>query len=174
MLQRLGEHAPQIDPRAYVHPRAVLIGRVTIGAESSVWPNTTLRGDDGPITIGAQTSVQDGTVIHMTEGRSITTVGNRVTIGHNAIVHGCTIDDESIIGMGSILLDNVVVGSHCIVGAGCVVPPGKRIEPGSVVVGNPMRLVRKCTAADLEFIEFSWKAYVARAAQYLAAAADGS
>lgn len=172
MLQRLQGHAPLVDPRAYVHPRAVLIGRVTIGPESSVWPCATLRGDDGPIVIGAATSVQDGAVIHMTEGRSTTTVGNRVTIGHNAIIHGCTIDDETIIGMGAILLDNATVGSHCIVGAGTVVPPGKRVESGCVVVGNPMRVIRSCTPADLEFIEFSWRAYVARAAQYAAQEPD--
>ncbi len=168
MLQRFLGHAPQIDARAYIHPRAVLIGRVTVGPESSVWPNATLRGDDGPIVIGAATSVQDGTVIHMTEGSSTTTVGDRVTIGHNAIIHGCTIEDETIVGMGAILLDNAVVGTRCIVGAGTVVPPGKRIEPGSVVVGNPMRVLRQCTPADLEFIEYSWRAYVARAAQYTA------
>lgn len=168
MLQRLQSHEPHVDPRAYVHPRAVVIGRVVIGPDSSVWPNATLRGDDGPIVIGASTSVQDGTVIHMTEGRSTTTVGDRVTIGHNAIIHGCTIEDETIVGMGAILLDNVIVGAHCIIGAGTVVPPGKHIAPGSVVVGNPMRVLRHCTPADLEFIEFSWKAYVARTAQYLA------
>lgn len=168
MLQRIRGHSPKLDPRAYVHPRAVLIGQVTIGPDSSVWPNATLRGDDGPIVIGACTSVQDGTVIHMTEGRSTTTVGDRVTIGHNAIIHGCTIDDETIIGMGAILLDNATVGSRSIVGAGTVVPPGKRVEPGTVVVGNPMRLVRHCTEADFEFIAFSWRAYVERAAQYAA------
>jgi carbonic anhydrase/acetyltransferase-like protein (isoleucine patch superfamily) len=168
MLQRLLGHAPQIDPSAYIHPRAVLIGQVTVGPGSNVWPNATLRGDDGPIVIGASTSVQDGAVIHMTEGRSTTTVGDRVTIGHNAIIHGCTIEDETIIGMGAILLDNAVIGSRCIVGAGTVVPPGKRVDHGSVVVGNPMRVLRRCTQADLEFIEYSWRAYVARAAQYAA------
>lgn len=173
MLQRLGAHTPNVDTRAYVHPRAVVIGRVTLGPQSSVWPNATLRGDDGPIVIGAATSVQDGAVIHMTEGRSTTTVGDRVTIGHNAIIHGCTIDDESIIGMGAILLDGAVIGSHCIIGAGTLVPPGKRVEAGHVVVGNPMRVIRRCTAADLEFIDFSWRAYVARAAQYAAEASEG-
>ena len=168
MLQALLGHAPHVDPRADVHPRAVLIGQVTIGPESSIWPCATLRGDDGPIVIGAGTSVQDGAVIHMTAGRSTTTLGDRVTVGHNALVHGCTVHDESIIGMGAILLDNAVVESHCIVGAGTLVPPGKRVPAGSVVVGNPMRVIRQCTAEDLEFIAFSWRSYVERAAQYAA------
>lgn len=168
MLQRHKGNVPRVDPTTYVHERAVVIGRVTLGARSSVWPNATLRGDDGPIVIGDETSIQDGAVVHMTEGRSTTTIGNRVTVGHAAILHGCTVGDASIIGMGSILLDNCVIGMNCIVGAGTVVPPGKRVEDGSVVIGNPMRVVRRVTAADLEFIEFSWKAYVARAAEYAA------
>lgn len=168
MLQRHKGNSPRVDATAYVHERAVVIGRVTLGANTSVWPNATLRGDDGPIEIGAETSIQDGAVVHMTEGRSTTTIGNRVTVGHGAILHGCTVGDACIIGMGSILLDNCVIGTNCIVGAGTVVPPGKRVEDGSVVIGNPMRVVRRVSASDLEFIEFSWKAYVARAAEYAA------
>ncbi|HWB82187.1 MAG TPA: gamma carbonic anhydrase family protein [Nannocystaceae bacterium] len=168
MLQSFHDQHPQIDPRAYVHPTAVLIGRVTLGPDSSVWPNATLRGDDGPIVIGASTSVQDGTVMHMTEGRSVTTVGDRVTIGHNAIIHGCTIFDECIIGMGAILLDNAIIEGGCIIGAGSLVPPGKRIPAGSVAFGNPVKVIRPCTDADREFIAFSWRAYVHRTAQYLA------
>jgi carbonic anhydrase/acetyltransferase-like protein (isoleucine patch superfamily) len=171
MLQRHLCNVPQVDPSAYVHERAVVIGRVVLGARTSVWPNATLRGDDGPIVIGDETSIQDNAVVHMTEGTSTTTIGSRVTVGHNAILHGCLVGDLCIIGMGSILLDNCVVGTRCIVGAGTVVPPGKRIEDDSVVFGNPMRVVRKVTPADLEFIAFSWKAYVARAAEY---AADSS
>ena len=161
-------HQPQIDPGAFVHAAAVIIGEVTLGPESSVWPTATLRGDDGPIRIGSRTSIQDGTVIHNTEGLSTTTVGDRVTVGHRVILHGCTVGDDCIIGMGSIILDNAVVEPGCIVGAGAVIPPGKRVERGTVVIGNPMRVLRTCTEADRASIEFSWREYVKRVAQYRA------
>jgi carbonic anhydrase/acetyltransferase-like protein (isoleucine patch superfamily) len=166
MLQPFSGHEPFVDAQAYVHPAAVLIGQVRIGPQSSIWPCATLRGDDGPILVGAQSSIQDGAVVHMTAGMSTTTVGDRVTVGHNAILHGCRVEDDCIVGMGAIVLDNAVVGTGSIVGAGAVVPMGKRVPPGSVVVGNPMRVLRECTPQDREFIEFSWKAYVARAAEY--------
>ena len=162
---------PVVDPQAYVHEAAVLIGHVRIGPGSSVWPCATLRGDDGPIVVGAQSSIQDGAVVHMTAGLSTTSVGDRVTVGHNAILHGCTIEDECIVGMGAIVLDNAVVGRGSIVGAGALVPMGKRVPPGSVVVGNPMRVLRACTEADTKFIEFSWQSYVARAVEYARQAA---
>lgn len=171
-IERFGDHAPQIHPEAFVHPSAVLIGQVTLGAESSVWPQVALRGDDGTITIGRQTSIQDGTVVHMTEGRSVTTVGDRVTVGHGVILHGCTVEDECIVGMGAIILDNAVVESGSIVGAGALVPPGKRVPAGSVVVGNPFTLLRPCRDSDREFIEYSWREYVKRTRQYRAASSQ--
>ena len=167
-------HVPQVHPDAFVHSAAILIGEVEIGPESSVWPTATLRGDDGPIRIGARTSIQDGTVIHNTEGLSTTTVGDRVTVGHRVILHGCTVGDDCIIGMGCIILDNAVVEPGCIVGAGAVIPPGKRVEAGTVVVGNPMRLLRTCTEKDTEFIAYSWKEYVKRVGQYRARDARGN
>ncbi|MEX1362508.1 MAG: gamma carbonic anhydrase family protein [Nannocystaceae bacterium] len=167
-IERFAQHVPTVHPTAFVHPSAVVIGQVTIGAESSVWPNVTLRGDDGTITIGDHSSVQDGTVVHMTEGLSVATIGNRVTVGHGVIVHGCTVEDDCIIGMGAILLDGAVVERGSIVGAGALVPPNKRVPAGSVVVGNPFAVMRQCTDADREFIEFSWRAYVKRTAQYRA------
>ena len=167
MLQSFRGVRPHVDPAAYVHPTAVLIGDVRIGPQSSVWPHTTLRGDDGPIAIGAKSSIQDGTVIHMTTGLSAVTIGDRVTVGHGVILHGCTVHDDCIIGMGAILLDNAVVETGCIVGAGALVPPNKRVPAGSVVVGNPFRILRACTPADREHIEFSWKEYVGRTRDYL-------
>lgn len=169
-LERFAGHVPQIHAEAFVHASAVLIGQVRLGAQSSVWPNVTMRGDDGPIVVGAQTSIQDGTVVHMTEGRSTTTVGDRVTVGHAVILHGCTIEDDCIVGMGSIILDGAVVERGCIVGAGALVPPGKRVPAGSVVVGNPFKVLRVCSEADREFIEFSWREYVKRTRQYREAA----
>ena len=174
MLERYGDAYPQVHPLAYVHRAAVVIGDVVLGSESSVWPHVTIRGDDGPIRIGAQSSVQDGTVVHLTEGRSRVDVGDRVTVGHNAIVHGCTIEDDCIIGMGAILLDNAVVERGCIVGAGALVPPGKRVPAGSVVVGNPFKVLRQATPHDIEFIAFSWREYVQRTGEYRRRDADGS
>jgi carbonic anhydrase/acetyltransferase-like protein (isoleucine patch superfamily) len=166
MLEPFLEFVPHIDPRAFVHPSAVVIGRVRIGALASIWPCVTLRGDDGPIEIGDRTSIQDGTVVHMTEGLSTTAIGSRVTVGHGAILHGCTIGDDCIIGMGSIVLDNATIEPGCIVGAGALIPPNKRVPADSVVVGNPMTVLRTCTAKDRAWIEHSWKAYVERAKQY--------
>lgn len=169
-IESFGDHHPQIHPEAFVHASAVVIGQVQLGSESSVWPNVTMRGDDGIISVGDQSSIQDGTVVHMTEGRSVTHVGNRVTVGHGVILHGCTVEDDCIIGMGSIILDNAVVERGAVVGAGALVPPGKRVPAGSVVVGNPFKLLRECTAEDKTFIEFSWKEYVQRTRQYRLAA----
>ena len=160
------EYAPLIHPEAYVHPSAVVIGRVEVGRLTSLWPNTTLRGDDGYIKIGEETSIQDGTVIHMTEGVSNTTVGNRVTIGHNVTLHGCTVGDDSLVGMGSIVLDNAVVESGAFVAAGTVIPPGKVVPSGKMAMGNPFKIIRDLTDKDREWFEFSRKTYTTRAKQY--------
>jgi len=168
MLEPFEGQWPRIDPSAFIHRAATVIGDVEIGRESSVWPGATLRGDDAPIRIGAQTSIQDGCVVHTTEGLSTTIVGDRVTVGHAAILHGCRIEDACIIGMGSIILDNAHVEHHCIIGAGALIPPNKRVPSGSVVVGNPMKILRACTESDLKAIEDGWKEYVTRTAQYRA------
>ncbi len=169
-IQTLGGHTPRIDPGAYVHPRAVLIGQVRVGAESSIWPCATLRGDDSLIAIGARTSVQDGAVIHTTDGLSETVVGDQVTVGHNVTLHGARVGDNCIIGMGSIILDNAEIGEFCIIGAGSLVTMNKVIPPYSLVLGSPARVVRELTAADLEQIDFSWRHYVKRCHMYLAQA----
>lgn len=166
MQHRFGEHSPQVDPLAFVHPSAVLIGQVKIAAGASVWPNTTLRGDDGPILIGEHTSIQDGSTIHCTHGWSSTKVGARVTVGHNAILHGCIIEDDCLIGMGAIVMDNAVIRSGSIVGAGAVVPPNKEVLPGTLVMGNPARRVRDCGAKEQKMIEMGWKAYAQRGKEY--------
>lgn len=162
MIETYQGHTPQIDPSAWVHALASVIGKVTIGRESSIWPHVTLRGDDGRIVIGEQTSVQDGSVIHLTEDLSETIVGNRVTVGHNVTLHGCVVEDECIVGMGSVLLDNCRIGAGTIVGAGTVIPMNKKIPPGVLVLGNPFRVVRELAEKDRQFIEFSWRSYVAK------------
>jgi len=166
MIERFEHHLPRIDETAYVHPAAIVIGDVVVGAESSIWPTATLRGDDGPIVVGAQSSIQDGCILHDTEGLSTTRVGDRVTVGHRAILHGCTIESACIIGMGSIILDGAHIEEHCIIGAGALIPPGRRVPAGSVVVGNPMRTLRSCTERDLAAIEAGWQEYVRRVHQY--------
>lgn len=168
MFEAFRGKLPQADASAFIHPAAVLIGEVSIGAESSIWPAAVLRGDDGPILIGAQTSIQDGSVIHATEGQSHTTVGSRVTVGHKVLLHGCTIGDDCLIGMGSILLDNAVVEPWAFVAAGTLVPPGKVVRSGTMVMGNPMRVVRTLTEKDREWIVHSWTSYVRRGREYLA------
>lgn len=168
MIELYEGHEPEIHPEAYAHATAVIIGRVKVGARSSIWPNVTLRGDDGDIIIGDETSIQDNSVLHMFEGISNTMVGNRVTVGHSVTLHGCRVEDECIIGMGSTILDEVVIGTGSIVGAGTVIPARKTIPPGSLVMGNPFKIVRTCTDKDRAFIAYSWQTYVKRAAQYAA------
>lgn len=163
----LGER-PVIDPTAFVHAGATVIGKVTIGAECSIWPGAVLRGDDGRIVVGPQTSIQDGTVVHLTEDLSETIIGARVTVGHNVTLHGCVVEDEVIVGMGSILLDNARVGKGSIVGAGTLVPMNKTIPSGVLALGNPFRVVRELTEKDRAWIAFSWRSYVEKSRRYAA------
>ncbi|MGH7720489.1 MAG: gamma carbonic anhydrase family protein [Gemmatimonadaceae bacterium] len=133
-----------IDPSAFIHPRATVLGDVTLGARSSVWPCAVIRADAAPVVIGPETSVQDGTVIHVDLDVSVH-VGARVTIGHRAIIHGATIEDECLIGMGAIVLNHVRVGRGSIIGAGAVCTEGMRIPPNSLVLGLPAKVVKETT-----------------------------
>jgi carbonic anhydrase/acetyltransferase-like protein (isoleucine patch superfamily) len=151
---------PRIHPLAFVHPAAHLIGNVTLGARVSVWPTAVLRGDSDAITIGEDSNVQDGTVIHVDPGVPCT-IGARVAIGHRAIVHGATVHDDCLIGMGCILLNRVVVGSGSIVGAGAVCREGMEIPPYSLVVGVPAKVIRETTAEERERIAHTVRAYLA-------------
>jgi carbonic anhydrase/acetyltransferase-like protein (isoleucine patch superfamily) len=148
-----------IHPSAYIHPTAVVTGDVTLGARVSVWPTAVIRGDTDSITIGADSNVQDGTVIHVDAGLP-TTIGSRVAMGHRAIVHGSTIENDVLIGMGAILLNGVHVGTGSIVGAGAVCREGMRIPPNSLVLGVPGRVVRETTAEERERIRRTVDAYV--------------
>jgi carbonic anhydrase/acetyltransferase-like protein (isoleucine patch superfamily) len=168
MLQSFRGVHPRVDPTAFVHERATLIGDVEIGPGASVWPGAVLRGDDGPIVVGANSSIQDGTIIHATEGLSRTTVGARVTVGHQVVLHGCTIGDDCLIGMGSIVLDEAVVEAWAFVAAGTLVAPGKRVPTGQMMMGNPGKLVRALTDKDRAWITHSWNAYAKRTREYLA------
>lgn len=138
-LYALGDKSPTIDPTAFVHPDAVVIGDVTVGAESSVWPTAVLRGDHGRIVIGSQTSIQDGTVIHCTADLD-TVVGDRCVVGHNAHLEGCTVLDDCLVGSGSVLLHRVRVGPQALVGAGAVVSPDTNVPRGARALGVPARV----------------------------------
>lgn len=140
------EEEPKVHPDAYVHPQATLIGAVTIAEGVSVWPSAVIRGDLQPIEIGAQSNVQDNATVHVGYAEPVK-VGKRVTVGHNAVLHGCTIGDDTLIGMGSIVLNNAVIGKGCIVGAGAVVPQGMQVPDHSLVLGVPAKVVKTLSDA---------------------------
>jgi carbonic anhydrase/acetyltransferase-like protein (isoleucine patch superfamily) len=135
---------PTVHPAAFVHPLAAVIGDVTLGAEASVWPFAVLRGDTAAIVVGAQSNVQDGAVVHVDRGVPAT-LGARVAVGHRAIVHGATVEDDCLIGMAAVILNGVVVGRASLVAAGAVVREGTVVPPGSLVVGVPARVARLTT-----------------------------
>jgi carbonic anhydrase/acetyltransferase-like protein (isoleucine patch superfamily) len=163
---------PVVDPTAFVHDRAVLIGQVTIGPETSIWPNTTLRGDDGRIVIGARTSVQDGTTIHLTGGLSDTFVGDEVTVGHNVILHGCRVDSRVLVGMGAIVLDNAHIGEWSLIGAGSLVTANTIIPPRSLVLGSPAKVIREVRDHEIAMILGGVAVYVEKAREYREAQAQ--
>lgn len=162
-LYALGELTPTIDPTAYVHPEAVVIGDVTIGAESSVWPGAVLRGDNGSIIVGARTSIQDGTVIH-TIWHSPTTIGDDVTIGHNVHLEGCVIRDRSLVGSGAVVLHEAVVGPESLVGACALVGNRKVVPPNARALGVPAVVTED--VASYEQWRLGVDVYVQRAKDY--------
>jgi len=151
-----------IHPTAFIASTAAVMGDVTIGAESSVWYGAVLRGDMAPIVIGSQTNLQDGTVVHVDEGLPCQ-VGSRVGVGHRAILHGCTVEDDCLIGMGSVLLNEVFVGGGSVVAAGAVLPEGMRAPPHSLIMGVPARVVRPVDQRLARRIAETWSHYVEQA-----------
>jgi carbonic anhydrase/acetyltransferase-like protein (isoleucine patch superfamily) len=152
----------RVDPTAFIAPTAVVLGDVTLGPRASIWYTTVLRGDMAPITIGADSNIQDGSVVHVDEGVPCR-VGERVGVGHRVILHGCTVEDDSLIGMGSVLLNHVTIGRGSVVAAGAVIPEGMQVPPGSLVMGVPGRIVRPVDAGLSERIVETWKHYVEQA-----------
>ncbi len=138
-IYALGEHQPDIHPEAWVMPDAVVIGRVQIGARATIWSGAVLRGDDNEILVGEESSVQDNCVLHVTDDFP-TIVGRRCTIGHLAYLEGCTIEDEALVGGGSIVLHEAVVGARALVGAGAVVPGRMHVPPGAMALGTPAKI----------------------------------
>ncbi|MBV9291400.1 MAG: gamma carbonic anhydrase family protein [Frankiales bacterium] len=159
----LGDRVPTIDPSAFVHPDAVVIGNVTIGPESTVWPGAVLRGDYGEIFVGARTSVQDGTVVHATEDHP-TRIGDECVIGHIAHLEGCTIEDRALVGSGSIVLHRAIVRTGALVGAGAVVPNGMDVPGGAMALGVPAK-IKPDAVPEGAFVE-NVEGYVANGKRY--------
>jgi carbonic anhydrase/acetyltransferase-like protein (isoleucine patch superfamily) len=159
--------SPTIHPTAFVAPGAVVLGDVTLEEEASVWFTSVLRGDTAPIRIGKRSNLQDGTIVHVDEGVPCT-IGSEVGVGHRALLHGCTVEDNCLIGMGSILLNKVVVGRGSVVAAGALVPEHTVIPPGSVVMGVPAKVVRPVDRVLARRIEETWRHYVEHARRHRA------
>ena len=164
---------PIIGGRAYIDDQATVIGDVTLGDDVSVWPSVVIRGDVESIKIGEGTNVQDGSVLHVTHYGKFTskgyplTIGKGVTIGHRAVVHACTIGDYCLVGIGSIIMDDVVLEDYVMLGAGSLVPPGKRLESGYLYVGSPAQQKRPLTDSEKEFLEYSSAHYIHLKDEYL-------
>lgn len=142
--------SPEIHDSCFVADNATIVGDVVIGRNSSLWFNCVVRGDVNKIRIGDEVNIQDGAVIHCTYKLSETHIGNRVSIGHNAIIHGCTIEPNVLIGMGAIVMDLAHIPEFCVIGAGSLVPAGKKLDSGYIYVGSPARKLRKLSEEDIE------------------------
>ncbi len=164
-LYGIGDVSPSIDPTAWVAPSADLIGDVRLAARASVWFGAVIRADNTPILLGEESNFQDGAIGHSDPGAPLT-IGARVTVGHQAILHGCTVEDEALIGMGARILNGAVIGSQCIVGAGALVTEGKVFEPRSLIVGSPARSVRTLSDEQVALLRLSAAHYAEKAARY--------
>jgi carbonic anhydrase/acetyltransferase-like protein (isoleucine patch superfamily) len=139
---------PQLGREVYVAPNAYVVGDVVLGDESSIWHGSVLRGDVGWIRVGRRTNIQDLSVVHVTGDRYNTTIGDEVTVGHRVVIHGCTVHDRALIGMGSVLLDGCEIGEGAVVGAGALVPPNMKVPAGMLALGVPAKVVRPVTEAE--------------------------
>lgn len=172
-IRNFQDKTPNIGKDVYIDSTAVVIGEVTLGDDVSVWPMAVIRGDVHYITIGNACSIQDGAILHVTHDGPYTAggkpliLGQGITIGHQAVLHGCTIDDYCLVGMGALILDAVHVEHHVMIGAGSVVSPGKILESGYLYLGNPAREVRQLTTKELGQLEYSAQHYVRLKNRYL-------
>ena len=164
-IYQLGAWVPQIDPSAFIHETAVLIGQVRVGPNASVWPFATLRGDNEPITLGPDSNCQEGCTLHTDPGFPLT-VGERVTVGHHAMLHGCTVGDDSLIGIQAVILNGVVVGRGCLIGAASLITEGKHIADRSLVLGSPGKVVRELDEQEIERSRAIAQSYVTRSGRY--------
>ena len=152
----------------YLAPNATVIGDVVLGEGASVWFGAVVRGDVMPIRIGARSNIQDNAVVHVTAGKARTTIGDDVTVGHLAMLHGCTIGSRVLVGMSSVILDGAVIAEDCVVAAGSLVSPGTNIPPGSLAMGRPAKVARALKAEDFAWIKASGEAYLQYARTYRA------
>ncbi|MBI5329288.1 MAG: gamma carbonic anhydrase family protein [Betaproteobacteria bacterium] len=166
---------PKLGRNVYIHPTATIIGDVILGDEVSIWPHVVIRGDVNSIRIGARTNIQDSSILHVThrrdeahEGASLV-IGERVTVGHGVILHGCTVGDECLIGMGSLVMDRAVVEPRVLLGAGSLVPEKRVLQSGWLYLGRPVRQVRRLDEAELVSFHYQAERYVQLAADYAAA-----
>jgi len=165
-IRRYQNHTPQMGARTYVDPTAVVIGDVIIGNDSSVWPYVVIRGDMHHIRIGARSSIQDGSILHITHASDFNpggyplSIGDDVTVGHSVNLHGCTIGSRVLVGIGSTLLDGVIVEDDVVIGAGTLVPPGKRLQSGFLYMGSPCKQVRPLKDSEMAFFKYSASNYV--------------
>jgi carbonic anhydrase/acetyltransferase-like protein (isoleucine patch superfamily) len=163
-LYQLDEQTPKVDDSAWVFENAVIIGNVTIGARASIWPNVSIRGDNSPIVIGAGTNIQEGSVLHVDADAPLT-IAHNVTVGHQAMLHGCTIETGVLIGMQAIILNHAHIGENCLIGAGAIVPEGKVIPPRSLVIGVG-KILRTLSDEEIADIQAGNLHYQERAAVY--------
>ena len=164
-IYQLDDKTPQIADSAWVADNAEVVGDVRLGENVSIWFNTTLRGDNDPITIGDGSNIQDGSVLHTDEGVPLT-IGRNVTVGHMVMLHGCSIGDESLIGIGAIVLNGAKIGRNCLVGAGALVTEGKEFPDGSMILGSPAKVVRQLTPEQIEGLRYSAQHYIDNAKRY--------
>lgn len=172
-IRSFSDRTPVLGARVYIDPTALLIGDITIGEDSSVWPMAVIRGDMHRIQIGAKTSIQDHAVLHIThagpfnpEGWPLR-IGSEVTVGHHAILHGCTIGDQVLVGIGAIIMDGAVIENRVMIGAGSLVPPGKILESGYLYIGSPCKKARALTEREQDFFAYSAGNYVRLKNEYL-------
>ncbi|MET9214548.1 MULTISPECIES: gamma carbonic anhydrase family protein [unclassified Nocardia] len=159
MIIKVSGFAPEIDDTAWIAPNATVIGRVRLGAEVGIWYSAVLRGDLEQLTIGARTNIQDGCVLHADPGFPLT-VGSGVSVGHNAILHGCTVGDDVLVGMGATVLNGAVIGAGSLIAANALIPEGAQIPPGSLVAGVPGKVRRELTEAQLDGIKLNAAVYL--------------
>ena len=160
MIRTYSGVTPVIASTAFIAENATVIGDVHIGEHSSIWYNCVLRGDCYYIRIGEYSNIQDGTIIHVTNGTSATIIGNKVTVGHGVVLHGCTVKDRALVGIGSIVLDDVVIGEESFIAAGSLITPGTVIPPRSLVMGSPAKVRRQVTDQEVSRIDEHWQHYV--------------
>ena len=165
MIRKFKDFTPRIGKRVFVDIQATVIGDVCLGDDVSIWPQSVIRGDINPITVGKRTNIQDGSIVHVTHKSKYSDgyechIGSDVTIGHGCIIHACTIEDMTLVGMGSVILDGTTISKKVIIGAKSLVPSGKTLESGYLYMGSPCKKIRPLNDAELEFLKYSATHYV--------------